>query len=742
VYSPYSNLGQLNTPEITFLGTMPDTQWPCFFEWRISTPSCATERRPIQLDVPPTPPIEMAADTATCQLTNIVLDPLGNDPLYTYLWNDGSTADTLTVNSSGYYKVTVTNDGLCAASKDILVQFLTMPTGQFNNDTTICSSGLIDFAQMSTDGIVVWYDSANLSTIQSLSAPYSVYVQNDTSFWMDVAPRAVTRLGNQQFSNPDQSNFYTSTTTEFRFDVFEYAVLDSVAMYAETAPATYTINLEDSAGNILFSKTHTILEARQKVFIPLNFILAPGVNYDLTLASPAPAYLANNIILTDNNSNAGIANLKGGYISTTINFTPFYDWHFSYAHPDCHAAADTFSVAVNIPIDLPDSLYTCDSILIDAFDANISNYNWSTGETTAQVTLSSAGLYTLSFTDGVACNITDTVQLYTPVPVIFPNSIAVCDSLLFSNYLANEASFVWSTGDTTVATRIPGIGAYTLTVTTNGGCALTGTASITQLIAPPAPNLGSDTSICVTTTLDAGFSNQGYTYSWSNGATSQQIVANTTSFYSVTVTSPLGCSGNDITNVYVAGPPSAGFLAQVQNPQTYSVSITPLPYTSYISPATEFWDFGPNAMPTSSTASFPTTSYADSGCYRIRHIVNDPCGVDTFDLWLPVEVDSAGCPLITASTPYLVSNTNLFDFIIMPNPNNGQFSVALSGLLEEDSYLIIYDLNGRAIYQQNIPKTYANSWSVERRGMAAGVYFVRLVNSKQSKTVRMIIYED
>ena len=180
----------------------------------------------------------------------------------------------------------------------------------------------------------------------------------------------------------------------------------------------------------------------------------------------------------------------------------------------------------------------------------------------------------------------------------------------------------------------------------------------------------------------------------------------------------------------------------MQNSQTYSVSITGYPYTTYISPATEFWDFGPNATPSTSTSSTPITSYADSGCYRIRHIVNDPCGVDTFDLWLPVEVDSAGCPLITASTPSLVSNTNLFDFIIMPNPNNGQFSVALSGLLEEDSYLIIYDLNGRAIYQKNIPKTYANSWSVERRGMAAGVYFVRLVNSKQSKTVRMIIYED
>ena len=456
VYSPYSNLGQLNRPEITFTGTTPNNQWPCFFEWRISTPSCATARRSIQLDVPPTPKIEMTADTATCQLTNIVLDPLGNDPLYTYLWSDGSTADTLNVNSSGYYKVTVTNDGLCAADKDILVQFLTVPTAQFNNDTSICSSALLDLAQMSTDGIVVWYDSANLSSVQSITAPYSVYVQDDTSFWMDVAPRAVTRLGNQLFADPEQSSFYTTTTAEFRFDVFEYTVLDSVAMYAATAPSTFTLNLEDAAGNILYSTTHTILQAKQKVFIPLNYLLAPGADYDLAIVSPAPAYLANNIVLTDNSSNAGIASLKGGFVTSPINFTPFFDWHFSYAFPDCHTAADTFSVGVNIPIDLPDSLYTCDSVLLDAFDPNISSYNWSTGQTTAQVTLSSSGIYSLSFTDGLACNIIDTVQIYTPIPVSFPNSIAVCDSVLFSNYSANEASFVWSTGDTTVDTRVPG----------------------------------------------------------------------------------------------------------------------------------------------------------------------------------------------------------------------------------------------------------------------------------------------
>jgi hypothetical protein len=68
------------------------------------------------------PVVDLGADTSICEGSTLTLDAGAGD--YTYLWSDGSTAQTLEVSSAGNYSVTVTAAGGCTGQDDINVYVL------------------------------------------------------------------------------------------------------------------------------------------------------------------------------------------------------------------------------------------------------------------------------------------------------------------------------------------------------------------------------------------------------------------------------------------------------------------------------------------------------------------------------------------------------------------------------------------------------------------------------------------
>ncbi|MCH2023553.1 MAG: T9SS type A sorting domain-containing protein [Saprospiraceae bacterium] len=736
VLQPFSNLSQLNTSEISFIQSYPSGQYPCFFDWRISTPSCATERRSVRVDVPINPPIRMVSDTATCLFSTITLDPIGYDSLYTYLWDDFSTADTLLVDSSGYYGVTVTYDGKCSSEKDVFVQFLSTPNNPGVTDTSICSSRDIQLGPIVNDGIMVWYDSSNLGETVYLSSPQNIYVSDTTNFWFDVAPKATTRLGRQSFPNPNIPISYSNFTVPNEFDVHQYAILDSVALYVETAPATIEIKLEDST-TILNSTTFTILDAKQKVFVPLNYLLPPGNNYELVFSSFDTKILQDTSKVAYYTSSANIATVKGknniGY------FSNFFDWHFTYAFPDCHSLADTFTVSVNMPVDLVDSLHTCDTIQVDISDSSILSYQWSNGLTTGMVMLSDAGVYAVTISDGATCTVVDSMFLTIPIPLSFPNDTSSCDFTVFTNYSSSQATFLWDTGDSTPYATIPHIGLYGVTVTTNEGCVLIDTVEIKEIVQPPTPDLGSSYSVCFSDTLDAGHGGENMSYLWNTDDTTQQIIVDSTGFYSVVVTSPLGCSGQSYVNVTIDTAPYAYFIITSKNDSTLEIACEQ--FSSLNGPnQTHYWDMGDSSPYYPGYNLFHT--YQDTGCYKLSLVVSSDCGVDTFSMLIGVGVPDTSCAPDTTVAFFHIKTLSDLGFQVFPNPNDGQFKLQLSSKIEEESLLSLYDINGRVLFNKRIPLSQQLIWDVSTPNLPTGIYFVRLVNSQQSKTRRVMILRE
>ena len=115
--------------------------------------------------------VNLGNDTIICFPETLLLD--AENPGAVYLWSDASTAQTLSVNSTGIYSVEV-NRGFCAGTDSIMVT-VQNPEAVFTaDDFEGCAPESVDFTDLSDvpEGIVSWFwdfDDGGNSTLQNPS---------------------------------------------------------------------------------------------------------------------------------------------------------------------------------------------------------------------------------------------------------------------------------------------------------------------------------------------------------------------------------------------------------------------------------------------------------------------------------------------------------------------------------------------------------------------------------------------
>ena len=154
-----SYLWQDNSTANTYNVNSGGTYWV-----EVSTNGC-TSSDTVIVQYNPTPIVDLGNDTTLCGVTSFLLD--ANYPTSTYLWQDGSTNASYTVNSSGTFWVTL-SIGTCVASDTINLQFSAEPQVDLGNDTTICESSAIVLDATTTGATYTWQDVrwAQTSTYQ------------------------------------------------------------------------------------------------------------------------------------------------------------------------------------------------------------------------------------------------------------------------------------------------------------------------------------------------------------------------------------------------------------------------------------------------------------------------------------------------------------------------------------------------------------------------------------------------
>ncbi|NLD45091.1 MAG: PKD domain-containing protein, partial [Chloroflexi bacterium] len=188
-------------------------------------------------------------------------------------------------------------------------------------------------------------------------------------------------------------------------------------------------------------------------------------------------------------------------------------------------------------------------------------YLWSTGATTASISVTAPGTYSLTVTGANGCQdtkeITITQDIAAPAVGIGATATQLTCAVPTATLTANVTggtgpyAYAWSTGETGESIVVDAPGTYSVTVTGANGCSGRDDITITQDISVPsvAIEATAEELTCalptVTLTADVTGGVAPLAYLWSTGSTEQSIVVNAPGTYSVTVTGANGCEDTD-----------------------------------------------------------------------------------------------------------------------------------------------------------------------------------------------------
>lgn len=256
-------------------------------------------------------------------------------------------------------------------------------------------------------------------------------------------------------------------------------------------------------------------------------------------------------------------------------------------------ASDPIVVTVN-PLPMPDitgNLGICpaSSTTLNAGNG-YSTYAWSNASTDQTITVTTAGIFTVTVTDGNGCEGAGSVNTFltdNPSPEISGNT-GFCpgeEATIFAE--AGFSTYAWSTGASGLSITVNTAGDYSVTVSDENGCSGSSSFMIAAFVPPSAPIIEGELTFCDgnSTVLTAGESLAAY--NWSTGETTNSIVVDTIGTFSVTVTDVNGCVGSDMVTTTLDGAlpevpgPVSGPSMGLCGATGLEYSIDPVPNTTH-----------------------------------------------------------------------------------------------------------------------------------------------------------------
>jgi subtilisin-like proprotein convertase family protein len=261
-----------------------------------------------------------------------------------------------------------------------------------------------------------------------------------------------------------------------------------------------------------------------------------------------------------------VQNTKAGPAATT---------NYQVTVSDLRGCTATASATVNVnPLVLTKAIsgISCNGLTNGAVDLTVTGgnaplgYSWSTGSTNQDIGSLGTGTYTVTVTDALGCTKTTTAVVTQPAILavngaqVNPSCAGVNNGSIAQTITGGTSpySYAWSTGATTKDITGLGPGSYLVTVTDFNGCtvnngyilAVAPTITVNGIPSNISCNGGTNGSINIT----VGGGTTPYLYSWSNGATTEDVSVLAAGGYQVTVTDASGCTK---TGTFTVNQPSS-----------------------------------------------------------------------------------------------------------------------------------------------------------------------------------------
>ncbi|MEM6264201.1 MAG: T9SS type A sorting domain-containing protein [Bacteroidota bacterium] len=228
-------------------------------------------------------------------------------------------------------------------------------------------------------------------------------------------------------------------------------------------------------------------------------------------------------------------------------------------------------------------------------------------------------------------------------------------------------------------------------------------------------DLGLDTVVCNSYTLDAG--NPGQSYLWNDSSTSQQITVTQSGTYHVQVTDTNGCTGADTVIVTILTQPIAYPYIITQTGQTVSFGDS-----SKGGNLSYLWDFGDGST---STLPNPTHTFSPMFAPTVVVTVTNKCGT------AQAFFETTG-PIGNLKSQLFGENISIF-----PNPGDGRLNVTF-GKIYQDLILEVINIRGRIIKSSPIDIP-GQQLDIDLSDLPKGTYFLRFRSGELIATKKLTI---
>ncbi|HRO08393.1 MAG TPA: SdrD B-like domain-containing protein [Saprospiraceae bacterium] len=555
----------------------------------------------------------ISGPTSICEGETVVLTASGS---VTYLWSTGETTSSITVNPAvtTTYSVTVTNEFRCVDETSITLVVNKYPVGQISGSnvclgesTTLTASGGAAY-EWNTGETTASIDVDPITkTTYTVSITSAEGCQVVLSKEVDVYPLPVVTISGNNFICIGSSTDLTASGGSNY--LWSTGATTSTITVSPVQTTTYTVTVTDVNG----------CTAEASIVVQVN-----GLSISASITGD------NEICQGESTTLQGVLNggtatsylWSTGAVTSSITVSPGTSTTYTVTITDsngCTAAASRLVTVRSLPqasITGPDGVCIGSTATLTA-SGGVS-YLWSTGATTASITVSpsSATTYTVTVTNSFGCVSTASkVVSVNPLPIVnISGNTSICINEETTLTASGGVTYIWSTGATTSSITVsPSVSTtYSVTATDSNGCKNSASILVTVNGLTINASITGDDIICsgestvLTGVLTGG---TAASYLWSTGATTQSITVSPTSNtnYSVTIQDINGCNGTASKLVTVQPLP----LAAITGPDAVcigsSATLTASGGVSYL------WSTGATTAsitvtPTSATTYFVTVT--------------------------------------------------------------------------------------------------------------------------------------
>ncbi len=531
------------------------------------------------------PVVNLGPDKNICPGNSTTLDAGSG---FSYLWNNGSSAQTLLASAAGNYSVTITDANGCQSSDNLTVTMNSNLIVDLGADKAICQGdAAITFDAGNTGSTYLWNNGSSNQTLAANTAgTYSVNVTDingctgSGSVNLIVNTLPVVDIADKTICDGNATTFDAGNAGS----TFVWSALGSGT--SQTTPAskegTYTVTVTNGNG----------CKASDNATLTLNSLPVVNVSDKSVCAGSSTTFDAGNTGSSFVWSGVG----NGTSQTTAASVAGIYSVTVTNAN-GCKASDNATLTVNNLPIVNLTDQSVCKglSTIFDAGNAG-SSFVWSgLGSGTVQTnSASDSGVYIVTVTDANGCKASDSATLtVNPLPVVTISDKIICSGTSTTFDAENTGStFVWSGSGNGTSQSITAstAGIYSVSVTDGNGCKNSDDATL-SFYTSPKPNLGADRNICpgMSTTIDAG---NWTSYLWNNSSTAATYSTSDSGSVFVSIKDTNGCEGSDTINISI----SNNLTVSLGPDKVICANADPVTFDAGISPATYVWNSGENTQ--------------------------------------------------------------------------------------------------------------------------------------------------